>query len=429
MNIGIYFDDKAYFDKDFRNPEMGNPGIGGTPFCFLMLAKYYYQNYPNDRLVFYHEADASQNQYPNEFNLKKVDPENIAGICKDDGIDLLVLTISRFSTTAKLLEDYNIRCIVWIHNFLRFDELLLLRNNKSAARVVFVGKEQYDRYIDDPIIIKSVCIFNMFNANCEDYYRFENTRNIVTYTGAIIPAKGFHYLAKCWKKIVESCPTAELYVMGSGALYNNSIKLGSYGIAEESYEKQFIKYLLDENGNIMPSVHFMGVVGPEKTDLFHKTRVGVVNPTARTEICPISVLEMAACGIPVVSRKKNGMPDVIENKVTGILTKKGSKDFCDAVITLLNNNELNEKLGGEAKDFINKKFFPDTIIKQWRSLFVDTLYGKMPLYDAPSANYTNNYKYLRILNRKLRMMPIMRYLPSLAWVECRVKALLNSIQL
>ena len=31
MRIALYFDDKSFKEKDFRYPEKGNPGVGGTP--------------------------------------------------------------------------------------------------------------------------------------------------------------------------------------------------------------------------------------------------------------------------------------------------------------------------------------------------------------------------------------------------------------
>lgn len=423
MKIALYFDDRMFSKKDFRNPEIGNPGIGGTPFCFLMLAKYYTELYQKDEILFYHEADNKQNIFSDSYKVITVAPKKIVEQCIIDKIDFLVITHSRYIQCASLLESSHVQCIVWVHNFLTYDYLLLLRRNKSATRIVFVGKEQYDRYIDDPIIKKSVCIMNMYNTECYEYTRTDPNTRIVTYTGAIVPGKGFHYLAKYWKKILKKVPEAELYVMGTGALYNNKVKLGRFGIAEEKYENQFMKYLLDDKGEIIPSVHFLGLVGSEKINYFQKTRLGIINPTARTEICPISVLEMASCEIPVVSRNKNGMPDVIINGETGILIENSS-DFCSAVVKLLLDDELNVCYGKAAKSFVQKQFNPQIIAEKWHNLFVDTKNKLYPPYQRPTCNYKNNYKYLRILNRNLRKLPCLKWLPSVALIECKIKSIL-----
>lgn len=424
MKIGLYFDDKSYIGKDFRNPENGNPGIGGTPFCFLMLAKYYSEAFPNDELFFFHEANNTQNNFSERYKVVTLCPDKIADKCICEGIDLLVLTLARYSQLASLLEEKGIKCVVWVHNFLTYNSLLLLRRSNSATRIVFVGKEQYDRYIDDPIICKSVCIMNMFNTDCQEYKRIDTKTRIVTYTGAIVPSKGFHYIAKYWKRILKEVPDAELYVMGTGALYNNNAKLGKFGIAEESYENKFMKYLLNEKGVIIPSVHFLGVVGPEKIYYYQRTRLGIINPTARTEICPISALEMASCEIPIVSRNRNGMLDVIINGKTGILVNN-SRAFCKVVIRLLQDDDLNIKYGNAAKSFVSKKFNPYDIVSEWHKLFRDTLNDQLPNYQKPIANFDNNYKYLRWVNRKVREIPYMGWIPSIALLECKAKSILK----
>lgn len=423
MRIALYFDDKSFEGKDFRYPEKGNPGIGGTPYCFLMLAKYYSITYQNDDIFFYHQVENFQNRYSTEYEVVKVNPTNIGEQCVKDKIDFLILTLSRYRSVADKLEKQGIKCIVWVHNFLTYDNLLLLRRNISATRVVFVGKEQYDRYIDDSVINKSVCIMNMYNTECAEYVRTDpHTRN-VTYVGAIVPGKGFHYLAKCWRTILKAVPDAKLYVMGSGALYDNGKKLGKYGIAEEAYERQFIKYLLDDDGSIIPSVHFLGIVSTEKISYFQKTRVGIVNPTAKTEICPISVLEMASCGIPVVSKNKNGMPDVIKNGLTGILVNNSS-DFCSAVTRLLLNNDLNQSYGSAARDFVKHSFDPYSIVQEWHTMFENIKNNVLPIYQRPNENYMNNYKFLRVLNRNIKTFSLMKWLPSIALVECKIKSML-----
>lgn len=54
MKIGILFDDAGFQNIDFRYPENGNPGIGGTQFCFLMLIRYYSKINKTDELIVYH---------------------------------------------------------------------------------------------------------------------------------------------------------------------------------------------------------------------------------------------------------------------------------------------------------------------------------------------------------------------------------------
>ena len=53
-----------------------------------------------------------------------------------------------------------------------------------------------------------------------------------------------------WPDVVKQVPDAQLYVIGSGKVYDENAKLGKYNIAEESYEKKFMSYLEQEE-NLM----------------------------------------------------------------------------------------------------------------------------------------------------------------------------------
>ena len=132
---------------------------------------------------------------------------------------------------------------------------------------------------------------------------------------------------------------------------------------------------------------------------------------------------MASCGIPVVSKNKNGMPDVIKNGVTGILVNNSS-DFCSAVTKLLLNNDLNLSYGSDAKNFVKQRFNPSKIVKEWHVLFEEINNNVPSIYQRPTGNYMNNYKFLRMLNKFLRNIPLMKWLPSIAFIECKIKSML-----
>ena len=104
-------------------------------------------------------------------------------------------------------------------------------------------------------------------------FRKENDGKTVTYIGSLVPTKGFHLLANAWKAVLAEVPDAQLHVVGSGKLYDRNSKLGAYGIAEESYENSFIKGITDRAGELLPSVHFHGVMGEEKKELIARTSV------------------------------------------------------------------------------------------------------------------------------------------------------------
>ena len=351
--------------------------------------------------------------------------ENCVQMAHEDSVDVLLFTCHHVVALRPLIENYKINSIVWIHNWIRGELIDNIAECDYVKRAVFLVREHYDRYIDDAVIQKAVFIPNMFNT--EGYLvRNDNLKNVVTYVGAIVPGKGFHVLAKEWKNVLAKVPDAELYVLGKGNLYGTKSKFGVLGLAEESYENSFSRFLMDKKGQVLPSVHLMGIMGSEKSEVYARTKVGVVNPTGRTEVCPISALEMEAAGIPVVSKNTNGLPDVVKNKVTGFLIGN-EKTLSKAIIELLNDNLANNQYSLEARRFVEQKFNPKKISKMWFELFKSVANCETVKIQMPVSNYTNNYKWLRILNFKIKTVLCFKRLPSIIAIEGKISKLLRGI--
>ena len=268
-----------------------------------------------------------------------------------------------------------------------------------AKANVFVGRQQYDRYIDHAVINKSTYIYNMY-PETDELHRDKIQNHAVTYIGSLVPTKGFHVLAAVWKTILKEVPDAALNVVGNGKLYGRNSKLGKYNIAEDSYEKQFMSGLTDDEGNILPSVHFWGVLGVEKNDVIRNTCVGVVNPTGRTETFGISALDFESMSVPVVTIAKGGFLDTVLNEETGLLYGH-TDDFAKDIIMLLKNDKLNEQYGRDGVQLC-KKFTPDKIIKEWNRLFLKVLNDEKMEYIEPDSFMETNLKKYRCLNRKIK---------------------------
>ena len=417
MNIGLFFNDKGFSDLDLSTPVLGNNGVGGTQYCFLMLADAL-AKYTDHNVIFYHY---NKNILPQNVESHKIIArEEIITRAKEDSIDILIFKSEGINEFVKNLHKSDIHAIVWAHNYLYSEELQEYCENPNISRVVFVGHEMYDRYIDHPITKKATYIYNMFDGRAFTARQIPSSSS-VTYTGSLIPAKGFLMLASVWKEIVQAVPDAQLYVIGNGKLYDRNAELGAYGIAEKSYENQFMPFLT-QNGHIMDNVHFLGTMGMEKVGIYEKTTVGVMNPTGKTETFGLSAVEMAACGIPVVTKRANGLYDTVINGKTGYLIRN-KKELARRIIELLNNKALNQRMGANGKKFADSVFLPESIVEEWNVLFDNVMACKNSQPIQPSKHYLNNLKWLRVINRKLqntgiKMKPIID-------VECAVRKVIR----
>lgn len=396
MNIGLYFNDKGFNNLNLSAPIQGNNGVGGTQYCFLMLADAL-ARYAKHTVIFYHY---NSNVLPHGVRSRRItDRDEIIARAEEDKIDILIFKSEGITDLVKDLHGANLHAVVWAHNYLFSEELSEYCSNPGISRVVFVGHEMYDRYIDHPIISKATYIYNMFDGRAFSARRVPAVPS-VTYTGSLVPAKGFHILAKVWKEIIKEVPNAQLYVIGDGKLYDRNAELGAYGIAQKSYEDQFMPHLTVD-GDLMDSVHFLGTMGKEKLEIYEKTTVGVMNPTGRTETFGLSAIEMSACGIPVVTKRANGLYDTVIDGETGYLIKS-KKELANRIIRLLTDNRLNDTMGKNGKKFADTAFLPENIVKQWESLFEEIKEGRQTKEIAPSKHYANNAKWLRIINHKIR---------------------------
>lgn len=410
MRVSIYLGPKDGPAINANNVNSGNPGVGGTQFCMLQLA-YYLKTLPN-----YHVILISTRKYileGVEFQYIK----NEVDLCKTalECSDILILNQNINDLLKSKLKNLNLKIIVWSHNYILSDLCDFISDTPQVVCNVFVGKQQYDRYIDDNVIKKSTYIYNMYNDNSPSVCR-ENDSKTVVYMGSIVPGKGFAELCKIWSYILKQVPDACLVVLGSGALYGGNVNLGKLNVAEETYENKFYKHITDSDGNVLPSVKFLGIVGDNKTEIFRKASVGVVNPSGRTETFGMGIVEMAEAELPVVTIAKNGFYDTIENGVTGILSPSLNQIGKD-IVFLLKNKEVNEQYGIAAKQRI-KQFSPNIIGKQWEKILTEVYNGEfIPIQYKFSAPLSNNNKWLRVIIKQIRSFNFFKWFPSLIKIE------------
>lgn len=427
MKIAIFIDNMKIPEVDCRDLTKGNPGIGGTEYTILFLAQMYKQYFPENEVVLLAKRQA---KLPTVDSVEIVE-DAVGAIRKAAGLRADILLISAVEQGQplsekcfRLIDELQIKTIVWGHNFYLSDFCRRVSRSKYVKANVFVGRQQYDRYIDHKIVKKSTYIYNMY-PEVQECTREHMSNHVVTYVGSLVPMKGFHLLAKAWKQVLEKVPDAELMVIGSGKLYGRGNELGRFGIAAEEYENQFMKDLLDEDGNILASVHFLGVMGSEKKDVILNTAVGVPNPSGRTETFGISALDFEALGVPVVTIAKGGFLDTVIDHKTGYLYTRTS-DLAECIVSLLSDVKSNECFGEAGVEFV-KNFAPTVIVKQWNELFEKVYQGADIIYLEPDSFMNNNLKKYRFLNRKIKNKLACEYPISVIGVETIARKMLRMI--
>lgn len=90
-----------------------------------------------------------------------------------------------------------------------------------------------------------------------------------------------------------------------------------------------------------------------------------------------SVLEAMACGKPVVASRVGGIVDLVEDGVTGFLVPPAdAKALAGAIIKLLKDKQLREKMGQEARRIIDEKFSARTMARRIQDVYEELLKRK-----------------------------------------------------
>jgi colanic acid/amylovoran biosynthesis glycosyltransferase len=85
---------------------------------------------------------------------------------------------------------------------------------------------------------------------------------------------------------------------------------------------------------------------------------------------PIAVMEGMACGcVPVCLRIRSGIPELVEDEVTGLLVNDRGDSFVNAIRRLRNEPGLWERLSKAARAKIENGYSTQTCAKQWAELF------------------------------------------------------------
>ena len=359
--IAFYIDNKHIDKISLDHPEKGNPGVGGTEYMIHAIS-YYLSKESNYKIIL---GATSTKGISNKITTIKV--KTIEELINED-TDFIIFKyeLIDYLRISECLSKSNrkTKLIVWAHNFIKRSELSRLAKDKYVKRIICVSQEQLNMYRDHLAFKKSSYIYNgmpisAVNEQKDSLPKFKERDNEVTYIGSIVPYKGFLVLAKAWSKVLDKYPDAKLNVIGSGKLYDRNSILGKYGIAEESYENLFMKYLTDDKGKVLPSVTFHGILGAEKNDILKRTKVGVPNPSGVSETFCITALEMQAMGCLVTTLNYGGFKNTVFK--TGILYNS-TDELADSIIKLL--EEKDNKIE-EFYRFMDDNFSFEKITNDW----------------------------------------------------------------
>jgi len=160
----------------------------------------------------------------------------------------------------------------------------------------------------------------------------------VLYVGRLEFRKGVHLLIRAIPQVLEKIPQAKFIFIGNDCGMKNYLlnKISEFGIKD--------------------SVEFIDQVPRENLISYYQQSALCVVPSL-WENHPYVILEAMACGKPVIATDIGGIPEIIKDKISGILVPPGSVlSLADSIIELLNDKKMQETLGRNARKYIEDRY-------------------------------------------------------------------------
>lgn len=96
--------------------------------------------------------------------------------------------------------------------------------------------------------------------------------------------------------------------------------------------------------------------------------------TSLNEGAPLAALESLAAGVPLVSSRVGGIPEIVEHGVHGFLVRSQDiEKYADYISTLLERPELRERLGEQGAELVRQKYSEESVTSRYLELYESVL--------------------------------------------------------
>lgn len=184
-------------------------------------------------------------------------------------------------------------------------------------------------------------------------FGIKGQQRIVLYLGRIHRTKGLDFLVEAFARIADKLGDVRLVFAGPDDGYLEKLRA-------------LIRVLKIEN-----QVQFAGpLYGRSKLEAFVDADVYVL--PSRYETFPLTILEAYACCTPVVASRVDGLKDLVQEDVTGLLFDPGSvEQLAGCLFDLLSNNERACELGMEGRSFVEENFPLEKVVDRLEKVFAE----------------------------------------------------------
>ena len=170
--------------------------------------------------------------------------------------------------------------------------------------------------------------------------------------GRLVYQKAHNVLIQAMPSILKKYPNFKIGICGNGALRSD-------------LESQILRL------DLCDSIKLLGI-RDDVNGVLSAADVFVL--PSRWEGLPIALLEAMSVGLPIVATKVEGVDEVVKDGEHGFLIPvENSEALADAILQLLGDRQLRQKMGAAAKSHVLKQYTEDSMCEQYFQLMTKFL--------------------------------------------------------
>lgn len=180
----------------------------------------------------------------------------------------------------------------------------------------------------------------------------------------LVPKKGVEYAIRAVATVAKRYPNLEYHIIGEGPLEGELQQL----IRELDVDRRVILHGGQTQDEIMQML--------ERADIF--VLPSVTSDDGDQEGIPMSIAEAMSMRLPVISTYHSGIPELVQNGVSGVLVpERDEAALTNSVVYLIENPNIRERMGEAGREIVKQQFNLDIQDKQLLDIYEHVLDGRI----------------------------------------------------
>lgn len=227
----------------------------------------------------------------------------------------------------------------------------LIRSRLEQASLVVVLSQSWKDFVQSIAPGARVTIVPNYVTVPEPIERSSRVGREILFLGLVGQRKGVYDLIESFLPLRDAHPEARLVIGGNGETEKAAALIRDRGLDAEVVLAGWID-------------------GPAKTELLH--RCGIYVLPSHNEGLPMSVLEAMAVGLPVVTTRAGGIPELVTDGVDGILIDAGDRTALTRALTrLVEDESLRERLGEAGRRRVEQTYSDRVVLPLLHQIYAE----------------------------------------------------------